>query len=338
MPLVENTNVASLLAQNSLTINTQAVQQSMERLASGLRINHAGDDAAGLTISQNMEGQLVRMQQNTRNTQDGTSILQVADGALSTISDDLQRVRELTVQAANDVNTTQSRNAIAEEVKALMTDIDRIANGTQFNGINLLNNNLVPDPASGQYAVKSQYFPIQIGPNSTSQTNVIDIASALQSVTTETNTVTLGAPPLTIPVGGLGIFDGLGKAGNGPGGGTTTFDQISDIDFSATSAALPTSNAIAQSFLTDIDSAISKVNAQRATVGSFENEMQSVNDNLSTSIENFSSSISSIRDDDVAAETANLTQHQILQQASVQVLAQSNQLPQMILGLLTANK
>lgn len=294
MPLVNNTNVSSLLAQRTLGDHTRQVERSMERLSSGLRINRSADDAAGLAISENMEGQQLRMKQALRNAQDGVSLLQVAEGAITTIGDILQRVRELTVQAANDTNSTQSRDAIEQEVKALLSDADRIAEATEFNGMPLLNN------AAGFYA------PIQIGPNSTAQTNVMDVGAALLNVHS-------GDP--NYPGPGLGIF-----------GGGTTFADIASIDF--------TSNAISQSFLGDIDQAIDKVISQRATMGSFQNQLESITNNLEIGIENFGAAVSRIRDLDVASESSVLVQNQILQQAAVSILAQSNNLPQMILGLL----
>jgi len=161
-----NTNVTSLIAQRKLSINQSALQTNMERLASGYRINHASDDAAGLTISQNLISQVSRMQQADRNTQDGIGLLQTAEGSLSVIGDNLQRIRELVVQAGNDTNNSNMRAAMTNEIQSLLSDNDRIALSSNINGVNLLD-------GSATNAV------LQVGPNSNALTNTVDISSVL---------------------------------------------------------------------------------------------------------------------------------------------------------------
>lgn len=287
MSLVPNTNISSLIAQRRLDINHKSLNKSLERLSSGYRINRAADDAAGLTISQNLVSSIRRMQQASRNTLDGVSVLQTAEGSLSVIGDNLQRVRELTVQAANDTNDPVSRQAISNEIQSLLSDIDRIATATNLNGIQLLDGS----------ATNAQ---LQIGPNSNPVTNTIDLTAALADSRSE-GLGLVGAPPLT-------------------------FADITDIDLS--------SSTVATSFLADVDAALQAVNVQRATVGSLQNKLDSVTSNLEQGIENFSSSNSRIRDVDVAAEAAQMTQSQILTEAATTVLSQTNQLPRMILNLL----
>lgn len=286
MSLVVNTNIASLIAQRRLSMNSDNLQSSMEKLSSGYRLNRAADDAAGLTISQNLVSQIRRMKQASRNTQDGVGVLQIAEGGLSVIGDNLQRVRELTIQAANDTNDATGRLSITNEIKALLNDIDRIAASTNFNGINLLNGSVT----NGL---------LQAGPNSNATTNTVDISSVL------TNANSIG---LTVV------------------GGTSTFATVAAVSI-ATSAD-------ARNFLTDVDNAIRAVNIQRASIGSFQNKLESVTSTLEVSIENFARSNSVIRDVDVAAETATMAQSQILTEAATIVLSQTNQLPQMILQLL----
>lgn len=166
MSLVPNTNITSLIAQHRLDINSSALRKSLERLSSGQRINRAADDAAGLTISQNLVSSIRRMKQASRNTLDGISILQTTEGSLSVIGDNLQRVRELTVQAANDTNDAVSRQAISNEIRSLLSDIDRIAGSTNLNGISLLDGTTTD-------------AQLQIGPNSNPVTNTIDLSPAL---------------------------------------------------------------------------------------------------------------------------------------------------------------
>jgi flagellin len=168
MSLISNTNVTSLIAQRNLNNSSNKLKLSMERLSSGYRINRASDDAAGLSMSQNLTSEIRRMQQASRNVQDSMSVLDTADGALSVIIDNFQRVRELTVQAGNDTNDATARASISNEIRSLMSDIDRISTATQLNGINLLN-------GTATQAV------VQIGSGSNASNNVLDVSSAFTS-------------------------------------------------------------------------------------------------------------------------------------------------------------
>lgn len=290
MSLVVNTNISSLLAQRKLSLNSKTLQGAMERLSSGYRINRAADDAAGLTISQNLVSQIKRMNQASRNTLDGISVLQVTEGGLEAINDNLQRVRELTVQAANDTNDASMRTSISNEVKSLLSEVDRIASATNLNGINLLD-------GTASNAL------VQVGVNSNTITNTVDLTSVLTDASSTA----------------------IGVVGAAP----KTFANIAAISLS--------SNTLARTFLTDIDSAIRTVNIQRASIGSFQNKLESVDNSLSEAIENFSASNSRIRDADIAAESSTMTQAQIMTQAATSVLAQTNELPRMILNLLQRN-
>ncbi|MEM0952295.1 MAG: flagellin [Cyanobacteria bacterium P01_H01_bin.74] len=287
MTLVGNTNVNSILSRNAFERHTEAYEKSLERLASGFRINRASDDAAGLTISENLISQITRMRQANRNTQDGISVLQTAEGSLAVIGDNLQRIRELSVQAANDTNGADSRQALSNEIRQLLTDIDRIASASSLNGIQLLG------------GTTANAF-LQIGPNSDPATNTVDLTSVLTSATSL----------------GLGAVGTTGE----------TFATIAAVDLST--------GALARSFITDVDDAIEAVNFQRAQMGAFQNKLESVTQNLDLSIENFSNSNSRIRDVDIAAETANLTQAQIRREASASVLGQANSINETVLRLL----
>lgn len=131
--MIINHNMNALNAHRNMGINNTQAGKSMEKLSSGLRINRAGDDAAGLSISEKMRGQIRGLEQASRNSQDGISMIQTAEGALNETHSILQRMRELTVQAANDTNVTADRDAIKEELGALTSEIDRIATQTEFN-------------------------------------------------------------------------------------------------------------------------------------------------------------------------------------------------------------
>lgn len=166
---VINTNYLSLIAQRNLAIHSSNVKQSLEKMSTGERINHASDDTAGLTISETLIGDIRAMQKARQNIQDGKSILQISEGTLDTVVNNLQRIRELTVQAANDTNADVQRDAIEEEIKNLLTDIDRLVETAQFNDKQLL---------TGPGAQVS--LRIHIGPDSNVLENTVNLDVALQ--------------------------------------------------------------------------------------------------------------------------------------------------------------
>lgn len=294
MPLVVNTNIASLVAQRNLSINAATFNKSLERMSSGLRINRAADDAAGLTISENLRSQIRGIQTALQNAQDGISILQITEGTLSVLNDNLQRIRELTVQAANDTNSDPQRDAIESEIKARLNDNQRIVQAAQFNGIKLLTGS----------ATNAR---LHIGANANTAENTLDISSALAS----------------------SFCTALGLLGAGT---STGWGTIASINFQAVGAT--TGGDISRRFLNDLDAAITAVSARRSLIGAFQNQLDSTTQNLALGVENFTASESRIRDLDMAAETADMTKSQILQQASVSILAQANQSPSLVLKLL----
>jgi len=164
MSIIINTNVNSLLVQTSLSSATNNIGKSLERLSTGYKINRAADDAAGLTISQSLESQSRGSMVATANAQTGINLLQTAEGDLGMIQDNLQRIRDLAVQAANDSNGTSERNAIKSEVSQRLDEISRLAKASKFNNKQLLNGDVTT-------------FHLQIGTNATASLNSIDIAS-----------------------------------------------------------------------------------------------------------------------------------------------------------------
>lgn len=288
MPLVINTNVPSINSQRHLNINTAALNRSYERLASGYRINRAGDDAAGLQISERLRTQIRGSKKALDNVQDGMNFLNIADGSLQTITDNLQRMRELTVQAASDTYATAQRSAIISEINQLRQDIDRIARSTTFNGVVMLTS-LTPSP-----------FYIQVGPNSSNANDRIDISSALTDAQ-----ITVATSPLYLSAAATG----------------TNFAN----------------NANIQVYISNLDSVIDGINTRRGDLGAYINRMEGAASNLQISIENQSASESRIRNVDVAAESADMTRNQILQQSSATILAQANQSPSLALKLLGNN-
>ena len=154
--MIINHNMNAMNAHRNMGVNNNNAAKAMEKLSSGLRINRAGDDAAGLAISEKMRGQIRGLDQASRNAQDGISLIQTAEGALNETTNILQRMRELSVQAANDTNATTDRVAIRTELTALQDEITRIADTTKFNGKNLINS----------AASKGSALNIQVGANS----------------------------------------------------------------------------------------------------------------------------------------------------------------------------
>jgi len=166
MPLNINTNVSSLNAQRYLNSNSNQLSKSMEKLSSGYRINHAGDDAAGLALSEKLRSQIRGSQKASDNVQDGINVLNIADGAMQSVTDYLQRMRELAVQAGNDTYNSAQRSSMKAEFDQLASGIDQIAEATQFNGVYLL---------KGSSSASS--MKLQIGANSGSGVDVLDIGS-----------------------------------------------------------------------------------------------------------------------------------------------------------------
>lgn len=307
MGLRIQTNLQSMNAQRTLVNATEANNSSIEKLSSGFRINKASDDAAGLAISEKLRADIRGLNQAKRNASDGISLVQVAEGGLNEVGNILTRLRELAVQGASDTIGDTERGFLNKEFSALKDEIDRINKSTEFNGTMLL----VGDQSNlpEELRNKSNQYPleIQVGKNyltesdnaeNRNQVNVIKID--LQEINSSTDSEE-----------GLNI----GSAENEDG---TRVD----------------SKAGAQSSITRLDEAISKVSGYRAYLGSVQSRLGSTVSNLSVQTENYSAANSRIRDTDFAEETAKLTQSNILKQSGVAVLAQANQSPQAALRLL----
>ncbi|NFS05486.1 flagellin [Clostridium botulinum] len=199
--MIINHNLNAMNAHRNMGINTGNSAKAMEKLSSGLRINRAGDDAAGLSISEKMRAQIRGLNQASRNAQDGISLIQTAEGALNETHSILQRMRELTVQAANDTNVTVDRTAIQEELTSLTSEIDRIASTTQFNEKKLLNGDLATSGAKLQNeadltldikigsmssgALQITSTSVSVADNGTAKASIDSINSAIKSVSTE---------------------------------------------------------------------------------------------------------------------------------------------------------
>jgi len=484
MAAVINTNTASLNAQRNLSTSQSSLTTSLQRLSSGMRINSAKDDAAGLAISDRMTSQIKGLNQAARNANDGISLAQTAEGALQNVGDSLQRMRELAVQASNATNSASDRASLQKEVDQLVQQINTVASQTSFNGVKLLDGtfnaqtfqvgankgetidissiasakadalgvgttssystsftsaavtataiaqggvtvngyNIGPSKSDGVSSVQADASAIskaaafnavsgQTGVTATANATATaamtiaggtaiagtagtdalyvngvnigavaastddnaqgnNLAAAINAVSNQTGvtaafdstnqgltltaadgrnisitddgtndlgltagttrgTVTLSSTSSAgITLGGTAGLTAAGLAGKeGANAAAATFGAgVSSIDVSTSSGA--------QNALDIIDSALSNINASRANLGAIQNRFTSVVSNLNTTSENVSAARSRIQDTDFAAETANMTRGQILQQAGTAMLAQANQLPQSVLSLL----
>ena len=285
MPQTINTNIASLNAQRNLNMSQTSLMTSMQRLSSGLRVNSAKDDAAGLAIAERMNAQVRGMNVAIRNANDGISLAQTAEGALGKVGDALQRMRELALQARNATNSDSDKESLNKEYGELAKEIQRVLGGTTFNGKNILGG-----------GAGTQTF--QVGAN-VEEFDTIDIVTA---------DMTLAGTITTV----------AGSAGSAPTLGIGSASSTGDL----------------QTVVENIDAAIDLVNAERATLGAAQSRFEAVISNLQISAENQSAARGRIMDADFAAETANLSRAQILQQAGNAMVAQANQMPQQVLQLL----
>ncbi|MDH3219685.1 MAG: flagellin [Gammaproteobacteria bacterium] len=456
MPQIINTNIASLTAQRNLNGSQSSLATSLQRLSTGLRINSAKDDAAGLAISERFSTQIRGLNQAIRNANDGVSFAQTAEGALSTTGDALQRIRELAVQSINDTNSSSDRQALNNEVSQLIAEVNRIANSTQFNGQNILNGTLSTltfqvganqgqtiqvtgvDSRTAQLGARISTSGSISGTNLaaaiaaddlvingnavslTGDVTIEDVIGSINAVSADsgiqalkatsvstaaaglsaaadgtvsingvtvslTNTATVGSGALNIAAinavsnqtgvtasAGTGeavvlsnsdgadivIADGTTTLGGGPetySAGIILAGAVADGAFTATGTftvevgsnalgATQADNTLAgvnvltgsnaNDALLTLDFALQQVSGLRAELGAVQTRFESTISNLSVTSENLSAARSRIRDADFAAETAELTRSQILQQAGIAILAQANAQPQNVLALL----
>jgi flagellin len=274
MGLRVNTNIASINAQRNLSSVTDRLGGNYRRLSTGLRISTAADDAAGLAISERLRAQVRSLDQAKRNANDGISFVQTAEGALNEVSSILVRLRELAIQSANGSVSNQDKETLDEEFQSLISEVNRIGQSTEFNGIKLL------DGSSSSVS-----FQVGFGTNASIDQLQISLKSTLST--------SLSLTSLDI----------------GSGGSTSTA-------------------------ISNIDAAINSISSLRGSLGAAQNRLGSTINNLAIQVENLSAAESRIRDVDVAYETAQLTRNNILQSASISVLAQANSQPQSALQLL----
>lgn len=393
MALTVNTNTASLNTQRNLNTSASSLSTSLQRLSTGSRINSAKDDAAGLQISNRLSSQISGLNVAVRNANDGISLAQTAEGALQQSTNILQRMRDLSLQAANGSNDDKDRASIQKEVGQLKQEIDRISQKTTFGGQKLLdgsfgskdfqvgsNANETISLTIGKMDTKSLGGSVNSLANAslagTVDVNANKIATAkagdisLQVGTGTAKTVSIvegdNADTIVSKINNAGVQGLTAQVDNGkvklssssPAGSTAGSANITVTDsangtaaaiFGATLTATETTekqtnktvsdidvstSAGAQEAVQIIDGAIKGIDTQRADLGAVQSRFDNTIANLQSISENASAARGRIQDTDFAAETANMSKNQVLQQAGTAILAQANQLPQAVLSLL----
>ncbi|COC86316.1 flagellin [Bacillus sp. PW192] len=328
-----NHNIAALNTSRQLNAGSNAAAKNMEKLSSGLRINRAGDDAAGLAISEKMRSQIRGLDMASKNAQDGISLIQTSEGALNETHSILQRMSELATQAANDTNTDSDRSELQKEMDQLASEVTRISTDTEFNTKKLLDGT-------------AQNLTFQIGANE-GQTMSLSInkmdseslkVGTTYTVSNDQNTLTstdgkstaTWADEVTDPDGKVtkaaGYYDTDGKV--------VASEKLAADSKVTKGIDISSSAKAASSALTTIKTAIDTVSSERAKLGAVQNRLEHTINNLGTSSENLTSAESRIRDVDMASEMMEYTKNNILTQASQAMLAQANQQPQQVLQLL----
>jgi len=370
---VVQTNNLAINSHRNLGLIGGNQARASQRLSSGFRINSAADDAAGLAISEKMRGQIRGLDQASRNGQDGISLIQTAEGAMSTINDMIIRIRELVVQASNDTNAHDDVNSnmaqsdrmqIQREINELMDEIDATAQRTQFNTRNLIDGSLEAQESAQLWGFRT----FHTGAGSIADVTVGMVGGFVSGSTAlrAGNNISTAGAPLWFHVGanfGQGVFlsieavnvaalDALWDNASGHllsvSGQMSawtlasgfTFAQLRNPYMDSSRGAYTNAGIMLQEgfqinrFLPAIDIAMAHVAGQRANLGAMQNRLEFTIENLDVASENLNAANSRIRDADMAAEMMRFTQSNVLNQAAISMLAQANQAPNNILSLL----
>ena len=295
MALTINTNMASMLVQRNMNASTNALNQAIQRMTTGYRINSAKDDAAGMAVAIKLDTQLGGYDIASQNVQMGSAMLTTAEENQNLVLGHLQRIRDLAEQAANGVYDSTSKDAISAEIDARIAEVNRLTNSVEFNGINLM------DGSAGT-------VNIQVGIDGTAN-SAIDISTALFSTTTNGTTM-------------LGATYGNPASGANSGGKKIVADVLSTVA------------ATKKGVFDQIDTAISTVKSGITAIGSYQNRLDSAAESIEVARSNVASALSTVRDADVSSESSNYIKAQILQQAAASLLTTANQSPSIALNLI----
>ncbi len=373
MALILNTNIAAIKAQNQLVRHQSQSNLALERLSSGLRINSAKDDAAGLAIATRFESQINGQEVARRNAQDGISLAQTAEGAMEEITNNLQRIRDLSLQSANATNNAADRQALDDEVQQRLEEVDRIASQTSFNGLNVLDGSLdelqfqvganvgetigldlergvrlgqVGELAEATLSFddgafddddalnEEQTLEIQIGEGATATITLEEGFTQEDIATAIEEAEVEGLTGASVTDEGLRLRAEETITLDGDFG--AVFEdppETIEPDGSLEGTNIRTVDG-ANATLMRVDDALESVNSFRSQLGAIQNRFESTINNLSNSIENLSASRGRIMDADFAAESSRLARSQVLEQSAIAMLAQANARPQQILSLL----
>jgi len=329
MALTINTNLSSMIVQKNLQASTSQLNNAIERMTTGYKINHAADNAAGYSIARNWEAKLGSLDVAADNAATGADMLATLEDNYALISSHVQRVRDLTEQAANGTYGEQSKKAIESEITARLEEINRIAANCEFNGIDLM--------AGGTTGAPKDGLDIQVGIEGTasksrihldkslfSSGNIADLFKVAKTSPDDTsanytpsianNTGTSETTPTTAEAKAARMLSNLAK----DCAGTSTYSEHKTSTY----------------MLGTIDSVINEISSRITTLGAARNRIDSAVESISVQSENITSSLSTLRDADVATESSNYIKAQILQQASATLLATANQTPSIALNLL----
>ena len=300
MAIIVNTNISALKTRTNLNNATNSLNQALERMSTGYKINSAKDDAAGLYVATGLETQIRGSKVAQSNVTTGSNVLQTVEGDLDNILDNLNRIRDLATQAANGIYDTDALNAMKSEVDARIDEIERISLASNFNGLELL---------SGNSDLATDGLRLQVGANAGAAANSIVIDAE--------------------------IFDKTDATTLGDGAATNAGSTVTGTDTVATGAAKAFLAATAAaSYIAVLDTAIDTISTRKSTIGAVMNRLESAETSLVTTIENATAAKSTIMDADIAEESAEYTKQQILQQTSAALLVQANQLPSLALNLI----
>lgn len=362
MAFTVNTNVLSLTAQNNLRQTQNQLNTSIERLSSGSKINSAKDDAAGEAIANRMTSQINGLKQASSNANDGISLAQTTEGALDQINSNLQRIRDLSVQAANGTNSQSDLNSIQDEIQQRLDEIDRISDQTTFNGINVLDGSNKDGINIQVGAEDDQTIHIDLTDSHVDQLNLdgFNVNGYVGSLTDATvndgdgNDIVANGTVTLTDADGNTVTGTLQEDGNGTLFATGTDGDGNDFTYAVTDTSATTGTAgdgtdseldvtvdasknVAERSsgpLDKLDSAINQIDDSRSSLGAVQNRLDSAINNLNSTTTNLGSARSRIEDTDYASEVSSMTKAQILQQAGTAVLSQANQSSQGVLSLL----
>lgn len=313
MAIIVNTNLSALKTQKNLNNAATNLTKSLERMSTGLKINSAKDDAAGLFVATGLNSQLRGSVVAQSNIATGTNVLNIIEGDFDIIMENLNRIRDLAVQASNSVYDASSMTSMKDEITLRLAEIDRIAAASNFNGMQLL-----CGTAGTPGTLSDQGLRLQVGSgaNATANSIVVD-----KKIFAQVSSGLLGSSTIANESGATGVVP-------------DTSSGVSDGSLADNLTAAFANASGAAAYITVVDNAINTIAARKSKIGTTMSRLESAEASLQTTIENNTAAKSTIMDADIAEESANYTKQQILQQTSATLLVQANALPSLALSLI----